>query len=175
MGKCFWGTHVMRRTCLVEMRRKSYFRLIFGSKWPYKSPEMTSKHLKSVKIAPPGHVFAWKYARYVIFRCFQSDKLKIHSKKRFPYVVQFVILPECVKVLTFSICPSGNDMPTTKWDGPLKSRVRVLVPQKRFALPGEDIEEKQCDVQLDPAKINALCDAEVSSSMFMKVSILSQF
>ena len=55
-------------------KKKSLF-IDFGSKWPYKSPKMTSKHPKSAKITPCDHNFAWNYSRYAIFRCFQSGKL----------------------------------------------------------------------------------------------------
>ena len=42
---------------------------------PYKLSDMTSYQPKSAKMTPRGQDFAWKYARYAIFRCFQSGKL----------------------------------------------------------------------------------------------------
>ena len=74
--KSFFGvSHVTSRICLIDTRRKSHFWLLLVKKRHPKTSEMTSWHPKSAKITPRGHNFAWKYARYVIFRCFQSGKL----------------------------------------------------------------------------------------------------
>ena len=68
-------SHVMKKICLVDIRKKVTFGWLLALNNPTNHLKWRESPQKSAKKTPRGQVFAWKCARCAIFRHFQSDKL----------------------------------------------------------------------------------------------------